>query len=663
MMKRIAAVAVLGTACTVGGGSRPPADDGGVPFEPAPAASYVPKVKNLLTGLPATDAEVAAVVADPGALKGLIDRWMAEPTFETRIEDFFRNAFQQNGVTLTDLSVNLGIPVTRFTANPAYTARIERSLMDSFPRTVWQLIQEGRPFTEALTTPRFMLTTAQLTMLEYADERAVADSGAAVDRLARRAALPRYTLDPRSTATLAQTLDPASPSYLTWADPIAIPATCTTVTPATFAPPTANDYHNLLTFLFGNSSYAPCYPDLVARNHAPILSDADFADWRMVTIHPIAATAATSPGFWNVLANRAATEVNLHVPRVGFASTLAFAANWATNASNEARVTANQALIVAIGQSILGETVTAPFPVNAVDADHAANPACAGCHRQLDPLKQYFRQSWTLSYHDQQDATVIAQPAGFNIGISATGAGIGDLMATLASHPRFGVAWVQKLQFWATSTPAAEDDPEVQRIAQAFHDASWDFKTLVRETFASPLVTLAARTQTTSTNGVKLSIVRRDQFCATLSARLGLPDVCGAVTPAPTAAQQAIAGAALLMPVDTYYRAFALPPLSTDPDLFFRSSTEAICRLVADQVVDAGPASRYLSAAPAKAITDLVTTVMALPPADPRAASATQILTEHLAAATASPGATATAALKSTFITACLAPSSVLVGM
>ncbi|HEX7704202.1 MAG TPA: hypothetical protein VF403_25845, partial [Kofleriaceae bacterium] len=76
----------------------------------------------------------------------------------------------------------------------------------------------------------------------------------------------------------------------------------------------------------------------------------------------------------------------------GFSGELAFAANWGTNTSNEMRVTANQALIVSIGQSIAGETSVTPFPVTATDSAHATDPACAGCHSQLDPLKQYFRQ-------------------------------------------------------------------------------------------------------------------------------------------------------------------------------------------------------------------------------------------------------------------------------
>ena len=48
------------------GGSGPPL----APFAPVSPFSYVPKVKGLLTGLPATDAEVQAVVADPCGMTG-----------------------------------------------------------------------------------------------------------------------------------------------------------------------------------------------------------------------------------------------------------------------------------------------------------------------------------------------------------------------------------------------------------------------------------------------------------------------------------------------------------------------------------------------------------------------------------------------------------------
>ena len=328
-------------------------------------------------------------------------------------------------------------------------------------------------------------------------------------------------------------------------------------------------------------------------------------------------------------------------------------------------MTANQALIVAIGQSINGENTTVHFPVNATDGEHATNPACSGCHGQLDPFKQYFRQSYSLTYHDQTDATQLTQATGFSIdGVTVTGGtGVASIAATLASHPRFPLAWAGKLHFWATSTAALEDDPELVRIAGVFANSNLDFKTLARELFTSPLITLAAGTKTTLTNGVILSISRRDQFCSSLSNRLGLPDVCGAATPVPTTAQKTIAARAALLPVDTYYRAYALPSLPTNPDLFFRDTVESICSLVGDQLIDVKTGtSRYDSTKPDVAIADFVATVMNMGPTDPRSAQMVTILNDNFAAAKAA-GSNATDSLKATFTLACIAPTSVVVGL
>ena len=86
---------------------------------------------------------------------------------------------------------------------------------------------------------------------------------------------------------------------------------------------------------------------------------------------------------------------------------------------------------------------------------------------------------------------------------------------------RFALAMTQKLCFFANSAACVETDPEMRRVALAFQNASYDFKTLVRELFASPLVTAWATTDTFTANGVTISVARRDQLCAALSNRLG----------------------------------------------------------------------------------------------------------------------------------------------
>jgi hypothetical protein len=555
---------------------------------------------------------------------------------------------------------NIGLNVQ---VNDQYVRHFERSVMDSFPLTVWELLKEGQPLNAAITTNRYMLTTAMMSLMSLSDETNVGDNGKALNRLEARKALAQVTLDPTTTNTLAESLDPTSPKFMTWHLTLSDPK-CMATTPVTLTGP--GMYFQLFNFLMGKVAYAPCgVGGAGTQRPPPQFADTDWNDYRMVTLHVTdAVTPNASPVFYDIPALRAATDLTLHTQRMGFFGTLAFDANWATNISNEARVTANQSLIVSIGQSINGESTTVNFPVNATDADHASNPTCASCHSRLDPYKQFFRQSYTLTYHDQTDKTQMSQPATFGIdGVNATGQGVGDVAKILATHPQFPVAWVLKLHFWANSTAALDTDPEVIRIATAFQQSNFDFKTLVRELFSSPLITYASATQTTATQGVILSIARRDQYCAALSNRLGLTDVCGMQTLKPTPVQSAVGGRAELMPVDTYYRAYALPSLPTNPDLFFRDATESMCQLLADQLVDAKIIpSRYSSLKAAAAISDFVSTIMGLATSDPRANQAMQILTDNFAAAQQS-GASATDSLKSTFTLACIAPSSVIVGL
>ncbi len=661
---------LAGCTGTIDGG---PGDAGPTqPFEPIGPSSYVPKVKNLLVGLAATDAEVQAVVDDPKALRGLIDQWMTLPEFKGKMVDFFRNAFQQNHASLQFLADNVGLDIN--TVSGLARLQLERSMMDSFALTAWELVNQGRPFNETITTDSYMLNPPLMSLLSYIDEIGIGDTGGGPNRLATRRPLDHYSLD-LGPSTLATTLDPASPGYMVWHGDHVKPCTDP---PVLFGNGSVDAIHQdlgypfylrLRKFIFGEAygttpyEAVPCYGATNGVEISSQFSDADWSAWRMVKIRPTDTTTPdTAPLFWNILEMRTAPEMRLHVPRIGFMGTLAFAANWGTNAGNSARVTANQSLIVAIGRSINGQGAPAGS-VEGLDAQHASSPECAGCHAQLDPYRQFFRQSYSLFYHEQSNQTQIAQAASFNIGIQATsGKGIGDVTKILAAHPRFPLAWVQKLHFWANNLPALESDPEVARIAMAFQDSNFDFKTLVRELFSSPLITFAGPTDTTVQQGVILSIARSDHYCASLSNRLGISDVCGLKQATPSASQTAVLGPASMLPIDTYYRASELPSLPTSPDLFFRASVERICGLVAAQVIDAGPVSRYDSAKPDEAITDFVTTVMALVPSDPRATAAATILTDNFTQATAT-GVSAAEALKATFITACIAPSSVIVGL
>ena len=132
--------------------------------------------------------------------------------------------------------------------------------------------------------------------------------------------------------------------------------------------------------------------------------------------------------------------------------------------------------------------------------------------------------------------------------------------------------------------------------------------------------------------------------------------------------QAPVAQIASGLPSDGYGRGANFPVLPNEPTLFYRAATENICSAVADQVIDV-PASKQVagvkswsSTGTAAAIADFVGIVMGLTTSDPRAAPAAALLQAHYDGAVQQ-GASRTNALKSTFITACLAPSSTAVGL
>jgi len=126
-------------------------------------AASLAKVKGLLTGLPPTDAEVQAVQADPKALRGLVEKWIATPQHTAKMLGFFSNAFQQSQAVSFDFNDQLD------DAQGVIDARLLANLRESFARTALQLVQEGQPFTSTMTTRRFMLTPRLMLLYAFLD--------------------------------------------------------------------------------------------------------------------------------------------------------------------------------------------------------------------------------------------------------------------------------------------------------------------------------------------------------------------------------------------------------------------------------------------------------------------------------------------------------------
>jgi hypothetical protein len=682
----LVALLAVGVACSSGktGASAvaPPQPDGGTPdagtggvlaFQADPPTVYVAKVKNLLVGLPPTDPEVMAVTADPTQLKPLVQGWMQLPQYTQKMERFFELAFQQTQVTVADYA-DQAYP-RQIAVNTTLTPLLLQNLQESFARTMLELIGEGQPLTVAMTTPKFMMTTALKELYAFFDAWEVDDSATVTDTFKKNNKGLQITVETaQGPIPIAQTLDPTNANYMHWYDPDAATEDSTiagcAMDPIVY-PVSAFTLHWLLYGTLDNRTLADgtkC-PQAGGTAAAPQLTTADFADWTMVTIHP-PATGQAAALFYDLPTLRAATDLALTIPRIGFFSTPAFFANWQTNLSNQMRVTLNQALIVALGSSVDGTdpTVTPGNPPPGLDAAHATG-VCYGCHQTLDPLRSIFSANYSWNYHDQLDTTLTAQPGIFAFrNVIQPVSSLVDFGNVLAAHPLLPAAWVQKLCYYANSSPCAPDDPEFQRIVGVFQSSSFSWSALVAEIFSSPITTNASPTQTTTLNGEVVAVSRRDHLCAALNNRLGLTDVCGLQATTKKQLTQPVPEIVSGLPSDGYGRGSTTPVLPNQPTLFYRAATENICEVIAAEVIDVAASKQatgtkyWSSGDPTAAIADFVSIVMGLVPSDPRSSPAASLLQAHFAGAMQQ-GATATAALQSTFVAACLAPSAVSIGM
>jgi hypothetical protein len=332
------------------------------------------------------------------------------------------------------------------------------------------------------------------------------------------------------------------------------------------------------------------------------------------------------------------------------------------------RVTLNQALIVALGSSVDGNDATVP-PGSPAPGDqaHSAAPACYSCHRTLDPLRSILSANYSWNYHNQTDPVVAEQNGTFAFrGVVQPVKTVDEFGRVLASHPLFASAWAQKLCYYVNSVPCPSDDPEFLRIVAAFKSSGYHFDTLVTELLASPIITRANKTANADGEGEVIAVSRRDHLCEALDARLGFADVCALDVASRN--EGVIPAVAAGLPSDGYGRGSAAPVLPNAPTLFYRAGVENICVTAAAQVIDV-PAGNQVSGVkqwsssnPAGAIADFVSTLMALVPSDPRASAAVELLEAHFNQAKAQ-GATASDALKSTFVAACVAPSSISIGL
>jgi hypothetical protein len=653
-----------------------PTYDTGPQFTPDPPSVYVAKVKNILVGLAPSDDEIAAVVKDPNALPGLIDQWMALPEYQQKMMVFFELAFQQTQITQADF-VDIAPP--NGLGNGRALPLVVQNARESFARTVLALNASGHPLTDAFTTHQIMMTPALMQLYAYLDDHAADNNGAINDAFA--IANPTLTFTMTATGTmkipLAQSIDATNQAgnYMHWWNP--------DVATTMYPDPTCNGLDPITIPMSSFSLFEILYGEIPAHKtpagvFCPIrggtgmglqLDPTDFTTWKMVTIRAPRSGEATTR-FFDLLTMRSSNELVLKTPRVGFYTTLAFFANWPTNASNEMRVTTNQALIVATGTAIDGTDGTIPASTPGLDAQHAApGTACFGCHQLLDPTRSILSSTYSWFYNPQTIQKWYSQPGLFAFQhVIAPMASIDDFGKLLATHPLMPGAWGQKLCYYVNSAPCDPNDTEFQRIVADFAGGtSWN--ALVREVLSSPITTNTARTKTYETNGEVIAVSRRDHLCAALNNRLGFVDICQLDAANQKGALSTIAQIVSGMPSDGYGRGGTIPVLPNQPTLFYRGGLENICSQVSGMVIDAAAnpkqpgAKKWSSSQPDAAIADFVSIVMGLTASDPRASAVTTALKDHFTAAQQQAGASATDALRSTFVAACLSPGFIGIGM
>jgi hypothetical protein len=265
-------------------------------------------------------------------------------------------------------------------------------------------------------------------------------------------------------------------------------------------------------------------------------------------------------------------------------------------------------------------------------------------------MREYFAREYSFAYQVPDSPSTVTPSFAFK-GVVHDGGDIDDFTETLAGHPRFPTGWLQKLCFWANSQPCDTADPEFVRVAAAFVDSGYDFKTLLVELMSSPLVTGASYVDTFASAEPFVSITRKQHLCQLLDARLGVADACGVAS--------LFAG---LVPEDEFARGSPEPVQTAVTGLFHFAASEHLCSKLASKLVGNAPASRFQLSDPAAVIAELTGSLMGLAPGHSRHDATRSELQGHFDAVVAN-GNTELEALRSTFVVACQSPDVMAIGL
>jgi hypothetical protein len=646
-------------------------------FVAASDQAVIGKIKTLLTAMPPTADDLTAYVSRRSGLRQQVQVWTDSPGYQTKMLQFFGNAFQQSGVQTEDFIAMLGGNTLDATgATPQYL----QSIREVFPRTALYMVQSNQPFNNTMTTTTFAMNTYAQMIYALADMELGRDwvkQWAPVGRFSNYKSVG-FRLQATVPIPREDSINPASSNFLVFYEPSLANITdpnCTVPGGIFINAVNGGDGSGafpltMLRYLsngvYGwrdpNTNYA-CRPPSGAT-FTPSLRFSDFTNWQTIHIRPPAGPSEPTTKFWEIVNMRQGDELVLNTPRIGPLTTLAFMGQWYTNTGNQFRVTLNQSLVVALGHIVDGTDTTMPASLAAVEADHIdPSTPCFSCHHVLDPMRQYFRQAYDLDSLQQTDPNLLRLPGQYAWSQrTASGGGMGALSQMLATDPNYPAAWVQKLCYFANSQPCSTDDPEFIRVVKVFVDSNYDWSTLVAELFSSPMLTYAARSKTAVDSPPLTSISRLHHFCDNLSSRLGIDDLCGLLpTTSVPGALQNIPSLVQSFPADAYSRGIAEPFMPTDSTLMWSAGINNLCLGLAQAIVDSSLAGgSYSSTNPSSTIGTLAHGLMGLvAPAD---AGAINVLQGHYVAALAA-SQSASVAMRSTFTVACTSAASLTIGL
>jgi len=640
---------IEGGGGTEGGGGETPVEP---PPPPAPVCDALPdvvtaasKVKTFLTGLALSENEID-MLRDGAELEPMIGAWQVLPEARPKRARFLATTLQQDEFSkdaLEDL-----FDEGNFNLYRNYDEMLVANLRDSFTRTAVHVVEEGLPFDRIASTQTFMMTTAMMELLAFWDVFVIDDAGDESYRGAPDFDVVTFHADRDIPAV--NSFDPSHPDFMHFSYP-ELQEDC----PNRPLVEVTNRNRHMAAFrhMFGRPTGNRC----LGKQTTPWIRESDFSDWRLVTIRRPAGDEPVD-SWLDLPAMRQRSTLVLETPRVGFFTSPAFTGTWLTNDSNSFRLNLNQALIVALGQSFEEEDVIIPAFDDALDDAHA-NPStsCYGCHSRLDPMRQFFRQSYSVFNGHQTDDAVIATSAEFLFGgVRETGVGVEDLGRILAGHPDLPRAWVQKLCTHVTGHACPEGEA-FQAVEQTFIDSGMNFLSMERALLASPLVTGTECIE--DGTGAEVGITRSRHLCSLLANRLDFPEACSL--------NRRVRDLVPSIPDDAFSRAAVEPVVITEDDIFIRSAEEKICEeLARDRIGE----DDFPIDEPEASVLRIVEGLMGLAPNHPQHDAMLGHLQDHYAQAKerleASSGndyRNRREALRSSFMLGCLSPFVVGMGI